>query len=89
MNLAREVIIVEITEERDYQNGKWGTSFDDKNTLNDWSAYMSRYLGLATFAETPEEARRQLVKVAALAIAAIETFDRNSGFAPRHYDKSK
>lgn len=27
-----------------------------------------------------------MLKVAALAVAACEAFDRNGGFAPRHYE---
>jgi hypothetical protein len=34
-----------------------------------------------------EEQRNNMLKVAALAVAALETFDRNDGFAPRHYDE--
>lgn len=80
-------ILDEIMQERAYQEAKWGTAFDNNNTLNDWSAYISRYLGQATFAQTHEESRRQFVKVATLALAAIESYDRNSGFPKRHYDK--
>ena len=81
-------VLEEIKKEREYQDGKWGTGFDDKNTLNDWSSYITNYLGKATTMEaSPDAQRKFLVKVATLATAAVETFDRNSGFPPRHYEE--
>lgn len=92
MSFLREEILRDIQVEQQYQDAKWGTAFDDKNTLNDWVAYIARYLGkvdapaygLGTL--NLAEVQKQLVKVAALAVAAIETLHRNKGFAPRHYD---
>lgn len=83
---ARDKIFKEIDEERAYQEGKFGTSFDERNTVNDWVTYIAMYAGKAAFAGTEAEARQQLMKVAALAVAAMESFDRNKKFAPRHYD---
>lgn len=81
-------VLREIAEERKYQDEKWGTTFDDKNTVNDWGTYINIYLAKATtMGATEEEKRKQLLKVAALAVAALETFDRNGGFPARHYDK--
>jgi len=83
-----EKIFEEIKNEREYQDEKWGTEFDDKNTLNDWVSYIVTYAGRATeYDRTAEEQRKYMIKVAALAVAALETFDRNNGFAPRHYDE--
>lgn len=83
-------LIISLLNERSYQQEKWGTEFDDKNTLNDWVTYIVRYAGnAAEMGMTPETQREQLRKVAALAIAAIETFDRNGGFPPRHYDEAE
>lgn len=77
----------EIKAERSYQDSRWGTAFDDKNTANDWVAYISMYAAKAS----PEkwdaaEFRKGMIKVATLAVAAIETFDRNGKLPPRHYD---
>lgn len=81
-------IFDEIRKEREYQDSKWGTEFDDKNTINDWCAYIIIYLGKAvTMNITKEDQRKFLVKVASIAVAAIETFDKNSEFYNRHYDK--
>jgi hypothetical protein len=79
-------VLDQIRVERAYQDAKWGSTFDDKNTANDWAAYVAQYVGQAAFAKQPEEWRRQMVKVATLAVAAIEAFDRNSGLPKRHYD---
>lgn len=85
MNL--QTVLEEIRVERKYQDGEWGTEFDDNNTLNDWVTYIAIYTGRAAGMETlPEDQRVYMLKVAALAIAAIESFDRNGQFAPRHYE---
>lgn len=76
-----------IEQEKRKQAKLWGQIFDDRNTANDWSSYITRYN--AKFAEnglTPAERRSALVKIAALAMSAIEAQDRNNGFAKRHYD---
>jgi hypothetical protein len=87
-NDARQRIFEEIYVEREYQDGKWGKEFDDKNTLNDWLTYIGIYGSYAAKMRiSKEEQRNNMLKVAALAVAALETFDRNDGFAPRHYDE--
>ncbi len=85
----REQIFEEINKERDYQDQKWGVEFDDRNTLNDWATYINIYLGHAADMnniDDPDKQRLFLLKVASLAVAALETLDRNNGFAPRHYE---
>ncbi len=85
-------ILADISKERESQDHRWGHEFDDKNTANDWSAYITRYNGNASFCTTYGQPfdgtawRQQMVKVAALAVAAIESFDRNNGLPRRHYD---
>lgn len=70
----------EIKAERDHQNQKWGTAFDDKNTPYNWAAFIAQYatrnlIGDPTAVST-EKFRADMVKVAALAVAAIEAIDR-------------
>lgn len=84
--MIRDQVFEAIENERDYQNGKWGTAFDDKNTINDWTTYIARYATNAAWAQTGEDQAKQLVKVAALAVAALEALARNSGLPQRHYD---
>ena len=78
----------EIKQERTRQDEQWGVAFDDKNTVNDWTAYIISYAGRAAFTVDDASWREQAVKTAALVIAAIETLDRNGKFPPRHYDES-
>lgn len=77
----------EIQKERAYQDSRFGTEFDDKNTANDWASYIARYASNASFSNSYGEWRKQMIKVAAIAVAAVEAFDRNGGsLPPRHYD---
>ena len=70
-----------------YANDKWGTDFDDKNTLNDWINYIVIYLGHAGSMGTPKaEQRVAMIKALGLCMSAIDSFDRNDGWAPRHYE---
>jgi hypothetical protein len=83
----RQWIFEAIDDERDYQEGKWGTSFDDKNTANDWVTYINQYASEAAQLDFDDEIFAQkMVKVAALATAALEAQKRNGGLPPRHYD---
>lgn len=80
-------VLEEIRAEREYQDGEWGTKFDDNNTLNDWVTYIMIYMGQAAGMEaSPEDQRKNMLKAATLAVAAVESFDRNEQFAPRHYE---
>lgn len=78
----------ELDVERVYQVSKGNDAdFDDKNTLSDWGAYIADYLGRAVSAESGfSNSRKNLVKVATLACAALEAWDKNKGFPPRHFD---
>jgi hypothetical protein len=68
---------------------QWGTAFDEKNTLNDWAAYINIYLGQATTMEvSDEDVRTNLRKAAGLALSALYHAENNS-LAPRHYDSQK
>ena len=82
--LTRKLVLDSINTEREYQNSRWGVEFDAKNTPNDWVAYISKYLGQSVTMPFDESRfRTQMVKVAALATAALE----QDQYAPRHYDK--
>lgn len=75
-------VLNEVEKEREYQNQKWGTAFDDKNTPYNWSAYIGQYLTRHLIGDPAavkeSDFRADLVKVAALAVAAIESIDRRS-----------
>lgn len=81
--MTRQDIFKSIEDERIYQDTKWGTEFDHKNTPNDWVAYIAIYLGKAvTFPMDIEVFRTAILKVASLCVAILERED----YAPRHYD---
>jgi hypothetical protein len=77
-------ILTEITAERHAQDALWGgPGHDDGHSPSDWIALLARHLGLAVDDGTPnrsdpERRRKQLVRLAALAVAAIEAHDRRS-----------
>lgn len=90
MNTRREErknIYEEIDNEREYQDKKWGLENDNQNTSNDWITYITAWAGKAySFPSNKENFRKNMVKVAAIAVAAIETCDRNNGLPPNILD---
>jgi hypothetical protein len=77
----RDIILEEIDKERDYQVGIWSADNDNKNTINDWITYICSYATKGR--ASSKEFREMMVKVGALAVAAIEAYDRNHGHVPR------
>ena len=77
----------EVLAERCAQDAEHGgPETDDRHSLNDWIAIAARHLGLATndkAVETPSRFRRQMIRLAALAVAAVESFDRKRTAGPR------
>ena len=86
------IAIVEDIEGETFNQLKlWGTDFDDKNTANDWVAYITNYLASGAYSGrkelyTPEKFKGALVKAAALCVSAIASINRNGDCAPRHYE---
>lgn len=75
-----------IEQKRTYQDTKWGSSFGDLNTPNDWVAYIAKYLGLAvTLPWSSPVFRQSIMKVATLCVAILERDE----YAQRHYDKKE
>lgn len=73
-------ILDEIRDERDQQDAQWGgAGHDDQHTNFDWICYLTKHVGRAVqWPFDPAVFRRQMVIVAALAVAAIEWCDRRS-----------
>jgi len=73
-------IVKDIKTERVRQDSKWGgATHDDAHNSHDWITFITKQLGKGVI--HPFDAptyRRQMVKVAALAVAAIEWIDRVS-----------
>jgi hypothetical protein len=66
----------EIRLERKAQDEKWGgPSHDDGHSGPDWASFIKQHANKAFRGDY----RKQMIRVAALAVAAIESFDRKSG----------
>lgn len=72
----------DVLNERQSQknNPNIGDSFDKTNTQNDWVAYISAYSGRAANKvlrnkKEEQKFRDNMVKTAALALAAVEAYD--------------
>lgn len=90
--MSRESILAEVSAERNRQDGLFGgAAHDDAHSAADWVSIIVRHLGLAVddgspagvcmmndhcAGADPVRYRRQLVRVAAVAVAALEVFDR-------------
>lgn len=72
----------EIQQEQDHGREKWGDgpndlSHDDATEDPLWHLYIANHNDRAACA-TPMERRQHLIKVAGLAVSAIEAFDRTA-----------
>ena len=85
--MDRNEIFTAISAERNYQDSLWGTTFDDQNSPNDWASYILRYTSRGCdFNLTSQDFKSAMIKVAALAVAAIESVERKGELVKRHYD---
>lgn len=89
---SRTLVMAEICAERARQDGLWGgAEHDDRHSLERWLVILVRHVGLACWDGSPDDVchksertakydparyRRELVEVAAVAVAALEAFDR-------------
>lgn len=82
--MTREEFLDSVCKEREYQVARWGNEADDTaNEPNDWVSYINHYStswfpgGFVPYTETTVEAfQRAMIKVAAIATAAVESMDR-------------
>lgn len=76
------MVLNEIQAERDAQKAKWGTVQDDAWSPGEWSALIAHYATRQAVgnlhAVDPAKLRADMVKVGALALAAIESIDRKA-----------
>lgn len=80
--MTRERLFGEIATERLVQDSIYGgPEHDDAHTAEKWVALICRHAGLGiddgAASLDPVRYRRQLVRVAALAVAALESLDRH------------
>lgn len=82
MILSSLRVPMEIVGERRRQDEKWGGEVhDDRHSPEDWMMIIDHYLNRvlsATRKNNSEEYRKSLIRVAAVAIAAIEAEDRKT-----------
>ncbi len=88
---ARGEVYRDVDDERERQDAKWGgPDHDDEHDVEDWVGYINdrtfeafdHWNALDSEEETDTDradCRRKLIQVAALAIAAVESFDRKGG----------
>lgn len=81
MNGLGDGLFSEIQAERARQDDKWGgPDHDDQHTTAEFVQLIEDYAGWArTMAgmNSHDKARKRLIQVAALAVAAVESIDRN------------
>jgi hypothetical protein len=89
----RDGIYREIDQERKTQDDLWGGSAcDDRHRPNDWIAILCRQLGLAASDAGKIDLfryRRQLVRLASTAVAALESLDRQTVVGPGPEQRGK
>lgn len=86
---AIDTVLAEVAEEVRFQQDRWGTQIDDtKNTPWMWAAYISQYATrwmAGTFLplerNITDNFRAAMIKVAAIAISAVRSIDRQRGDA--------
>ena len=84
-------ILEEIRRERDRQDEKYGgPDHDDNHYPGDWCLILSKYLGRASAetidAEPAAAFRDNMIKIAAVAIAATQSLDRIQGVTVKQQD---
>jgi len=77
-------IYEEIAEERKRQDALWGgPDHDDRHHPNDWILFIVDH-AMRAFHDPHKNFRTQMIRVAALAVAAIETADRHAKFVKEY-----
>ena len=73
-------VTLEVIAERARQDAKWGgPDHDDQHGLEDFCGFINqRTADLARGFETTEHARKRMIQIAALAVAAVESMDRKN-----------
>ncbi len=76
-------VYADIRSERARQDSQWGgPAHDDGHEGGEWLEYIEEQATKTWRAVTAAEYRERLVKIAALAVAAIESHDRKSALTP-------
>lgn len=69
-------IIAQVIQERKMQDRQWGgADHDDTHPVGDWIEYIYHQIDLLDL----RDPRERFIKIAALAVAAVESEDRRNG----------
>lgn len=72
-------ILEEVADERAKQDREWGPEHDRDHSQDDWYRLLNDYVVQFRLRRTRGSAKRELIKVAALAVAAAECLDHEAG----------
>ena len=72
MSIHNEILAERIRQDNEFG----GPRHDDKNTWFDWRGFIYKQLTNGSMAHSASEQRECMVKIAAIAHAALESFDR-------------
>lgn len=78
--MSQQSILDEIIQERKIQDAEWGGQrHDDTHDWYDWREIIYRQMMLMSMESDDARRRKRLIKVAAVAMAAVESIDRKYG----------
>jgi hypothetical protein len=85
--MDRPAIFFNIETELLSQEQQWGHIVDDRHTAADWQTFINEqfYRGFNSRGDLQGNPRKALVNAAAVAVAAIEAYDRNGGLPLQNY----
>lgn len=72
-------VVDAVLAEREKQRGRWSAEHDGRHDALQWAGLLTKYIGRAVDAAETSQAGRyrdSLVKAAAVALAALESYDR-------------
>lgn len=86
-------VLQEVAAERERQDQKWGgPEHDDQHSTAEFAQLIQDYAAWARVMAgmgSRDKARRRLVQVAALAVAAAESLERQGGLTPEEDDEAQ
>lgn len=87
-----EQVIEDVKAERERQDERWGgPEHDDRHDVSDWCHFIQRQIMDVQYNDTKANddetydavVRKNFIKIAALAVAAVESIDRHTGGTAR------
>lgn len=70
-------VLQEVVSERAAQDEEWGgPSHDDTHTQFHWTKFIREHADRSVRGQARDDFRQQMIRVAALAVAAVQSFDR-------------